>query len=156
MIAVPSWRTIVLSSVLTLGAILGSPRTPSARPGVERGRYMVLTGHCNNCHTAGYTKREGNVPEKDWLLGSSPFGYRGTWGTTYASNLRLSVQAFSEVEWVQYAQDTACAPAHALVEPAGDVQAGLERDLPVHQLVGTDRRTGQDVCASRSRADQAL
>ena len=69
---------------------------------IERGRYMVLTGHCNNCHTAGYAPKEGNVPEKDWLLGSGPLGWRGPWGTTYASNLRLTVPATTERQWVQY------------------------------------------------------
>ena len=69
---------------------------------IERGRYMVLTGHCNNCHTAGYAPREGDVPEKDWLLGSGPLGWRGPWGTTYASNLRLTVPAMTEDAWVAY------------------------------------------------------
>ena len=69
---------------------------------LERGRYMVLTGHCNNCHTAGYAPREGAVPEKDWLLGSGPLGWRGPWGTTYASNLRLTVPAMTEDAWVAY------------------------------------------------------
>jgi len=69
---------------------------------IERGRYMVLTGHCNNCHTAGYAQKEGNVPEKDWLLGSGALGWRGPWGTTYASNLRLTVPAMTEEQWVQY------------------------------------------------------
>lgn len=71
-------------------------------PQIERGRYMVLTGHCNNCHTAGYAPKEGNVPEKDWLLGSGPLGWRGPWGTTYASNLRLTAPAMTEEQWVQY------------------------------------------------------
>jgi len=69
---------------------------------IERGRYMVLTGHCNNCHTAGYAPKEGGVPEKDWLLGSGPLGWRGPWGTTYASNLRLTVPAMTEDVWVTY------------------------------------------------------
>ena len=69
---------------------------------IERGRYMVLTGHCNNCHTAGYAPKEGNVPEKDWLLGSGSLGWRGPWGTTYASNLRLTVPAMTEDAWVAY------------------------------------------------------
>ena len=69
---------------------------------VQRGRYMVLTGHCNNCHTAGYAQREGNVPEKDWLTGSGAQGWRGPWGTTYASNLRINVNAMSEGDWVTY------------------------------------------------------
>jgi mono/diheme cytochrome c family protein len=67
---------------------------------VERGRYMVLTGHCNNCHTAGYAQKEGTVPEKDWLLGSGAQGWRGPWGTTYASNLRVNAHAMTEDGWV--------------------------------------------------------
>lgn len=71
---------------------------------IAQGKYMVQTGHCNNCHTAGYTSKQGEVPEKDWLLGSTPLGYRGGWGTTYASNLRLTVQNFTQEQWVQYAK----------------------------------------------------
>jgi mono/diheme cytochrome c family protein len=71
---------------------------------IARGKYMVQTGHCNNCHTSGYTRNEGNVPEAQWLLGSAPLGYRGGWGTTYASNLRLTVPKFSQEQWVKYAK----------------------------------------------------
>ena len=69
---------------------------------LARGKYMVQTGHCNNCHTPDYTKKEGNVPEAQWLTGSAPLGYRGGWGTTYASNLRLTVPKFTEEVWVKY------------------------------------------------------
>jgi len=71
---------------------------------IARGKYMVQTGHCNNCHTAGYTRKEGDVPENERLLGSAPLGYRGPWGTTYASNLRLTVQNFTQAQWVKYAK----------------------------------------------------
>jgi mono/diheme cytochrome c family protein len=71
---------------------------------IARGKYMVQTGHCNNCHTSGYTSKQGDVPEKDWLLGSAPLGYRGGWGTSYASNLRLTVQNFTQEQWVKYAK----------------------------------------------------
>jgi mono/diheme cytochrome c family protein len=30
---------------------------------IERGRYMIVTGHCNNCHTAGYAAKEGKIPD---------------------------------------------------------------------------------------------
>jgi len=30
---------------------------------LERGKYMVVTGHCNNCHTDGYSANSGNIPE---------------------------------------------------------------------------------------------
>jgi mono/diheme cytochrome c family protein len=69
---------------------------------VERGRYMVLTGHCNNCHTAGYAQKEGDVAEAAWLLGSGPQGWRGPWGTTYASNLRINTHAMTEEGWMNY------------------------------------------------------
>lgn len=42
---------------------------------------------------------EGKVPEEEWLTGSS-LGWQGPWGTTYPPNLRLTVQAFTEEEWV--------------------------------------------------------
>ena len=72
---------------------------------LERGRYMIVTGHCNNCHTAGYAAKEGKLPEKDWLMGSGALGYRGPWGTTYASNLRISVANLTEDAWVHYARN---------------------------------------------------
>src|SRR5438132_8966239 len=80
------------------------------REQIERGRYMVLTGHCNNCHTAGYAQREGNVPEKDWLQGSGAQGWRGPWGTTYASNLRINVNAMGEGDWVAYVKNLKTRP----------------------------------------------
>jgi mono/diheme cytochrome c family protein len=89
-------------AVLALAAAPLVAQAQAASSQIERGRYMVLTGHCNNCHTAGYVPKEGNIPEKDWLLGSGPLGWRGPWGTTYASNLRLTVPAMSEDNWVKY------------------------------------------------------
>ena len=67
---------------------------------LERGRYMVLTGHCNNCHTAGYVATSGKIPEDRWLMGN-PVGWRSKQGTTYGTNLRLYVQALSEDGWIQ-------------------------------------------------------
>ena len=78
------------------------PATPLVHAGsaVEAGRYLITIGGCNDCHTPGYMEAGGQTPEADWLLGS-PVGFRGPWGTTYASNLRLLVQDLSEDEWVQ-------------------------------------------------------
>ncbi|UCD24300.1 MAG: cytochrome C [Gemmatimonadota bacterium] len=66
---------------------------------LERGRYLVVIGGCNDCHTDGFLQTEGDVPEEQWLMGS-PMGWRGPWGTTYARNLRLTVQSLGEDEWV--------------------------------------------------------
>src|SRR5713226_2218657 len=95
---------MIAALALTI-APLSAVAQGSASAQIERGRYMVLTGHCNNCHTAGYAPKEGNVAEKDWLLGSGPLGWRGPWGTTYASNLRLTVPAMTEDAWVIYTKN---------------------------------------------------
>ena len=36
---------------------------------VERGRYIVATSGCNDCHTPGYAMSEGKVDESLWLTG---------------------------------------------------------------------------------------
>jgi mono/diheme cytochrome c family protein len=54
---------------------------------VARGRYLVQTSGCNDCHTAGYIPSAGKVPEREWLKGDA-VGFRGPWGTTYPPNLR--------------------------------------------------------------------
>lgn len=79
------------------------PGSPLAKQ-IERGRYILIVGNCNDCHTAGYAPSDGKVPEKDWLLGSAPLGFRGPWGTTYASNLRLTLSKMTEDGWVKYAK----------------------------------------------------
>ena len=71
---------------------------------VARGRYLLIVGNCNDCHTPGFAINDGNVPEKDWLLGSGLLGFRGPWGTTYATNLRLSLSKMTEDQWVKYAK----------------------------------------------------
>jgi len=70
---------------------------------VDRGRYLSKVAGCNDCHTPGYLISEGKVPEQLWLTGDS-FGWRGPWGTTYASNLRLFVTAMTEEQWVNLAR----------------------------------------------------
>jgi mono/diheme cytochrome c family protein len=54
----------------------------------KRGRYLVQTSGCNDCHTPGYPPSGGKVEERLWLTGDR-LGWRGPWGTTYPSNLRL-------------------------------------------------------------------
>lgn len=66
---------------------------------VEAGRYLVRIAGCNDCHTPGWDQSGGHVPESQWLTGV-PVGFRGPWGTTYASNLRLYVKDFTPASWV--------------------------------------------------------
>jgi mono/diheme cytochrome c family protein len=67
---------------------------------IEAGRYLITVAGCNDCHTDGYLQTGGQVPEEAWLAGS-PVGWRGPWGTTYASNLRLRAQEWTEEQWVE-------------------------------------------------------
>ena len=72
---------------------------------LERGKYMVVTGHCNNCHTEGYGVNAGKIPEAKWLLGNS-VGWRGKAGTSYAPNLRLYVQSMPVEGWLAVAKNS--------------------------------------------------
>ena len=70
---------------------------------IARGRYLVRTSGCNDCHTPQYPERGGNIPEHLWLTGSA-VGFQGPWGTTYPVNLRLAVQGLDEQEWIARAR----------------------------------------------------
>ena len=83
--------------------VLAGQSHASDAKSIERGRYIMKISGCNDCHTAGYAQAGGNIPEKQWLTGDQ-LGWRGPWGTTYASNLRLYIQAISEDDWVKIAQ----------------------------------------------------
>jgi mono/diheme cytochrome c family protein len=87
-------------------AIPAATRVASAQPdaaSIARGRYLVATSGCNDCHTAGYAEAGGKVAQSDWLLGT-PVGFRGPWGVSYPANLRLTVQSVSEEEWLKFAR----------------------------------------------------
>jgi mono/diheme cytochrome c family protein len=95
----------------TLLALLPRPAMAeyASDPAVARGRYLVATAGCNDCHTPGYIEKAGKVPETAWLTGSN-LGWRGPWGTTYASNLRLVFQGLSDAQWVAFARTAELRP----------------------------------------------
>jgi hypothetical protein len=70
---------------------------------IERGRYLVKTTGCNDCHTPAYAARAGNVHESRWLVGDR-IGWQGQWGTTYPPNLRLLVQGVTAEQWLKLAR----------------------------------------------------
>lgn len=94
-----------MSATLVHAQIVKGPDMKS----IERGRYLVKIAGCNDCHTPGYTQTGGKVPEKAWLTGDA-LGWRGPWGTTYASNLRLVLQKMDEVQWVATAKSAQYRP----------------------------------------------
>jgi mono/diheme cytochrome c family protein len=76
---------------------------------LERGRYLVKTTGCNDCHTAGYLPSAGRVEEARWLTGDR-LGWQGPWGTTYPPNLRLLIQRLTPEQWLVIARRPARPP----------------------------------------------
>jgi hypothetical protein len=95
---------LVVGFVATAIATEEAGRTPveAISSPENRGRYLVKIAGCNDCHTPGYAQTGGKIPEKDWLTGDR-LGWRGPWGTTYPSNLRLYMATISEDQWVTIA-----------------------------------------------------
>jgi len=91
---------------------------------IERGRYILTVGNCNDCHSEGFAASDGKTPEKDWLKGSA-LGLRGPWGTTYATNLRLNLSKMTEDQWVSYAKALKTRPPM----PWFNLNQWSERDL---------------------------
>ena len=81
----------------------------SDKASIERGRYVAMVSGCNDCHTAGYAEKAGDVPEGQWLQGDH-VGWKGPWGTTYPANLRLVLTKYTEDEWVRIAKNAQYRP----------------------------------------------
>lgn len=96
-----------LRHALWAAAVLCASHAAQAAPAtdqIERGRYLVRIGGCNDCHTPGFAPSGGKTAEKDWLVGDRTMGFSGPWGTTYATNLRLLVAGMSEKQWLAMAK----------------------------------------------------
>ena len=91
---------------------------------LEAGKYLVLVGACNDCHTPNFMTKGLEVPESEWLVGV-PIGWHGPWGTTYASNLRRYVKAFTEDDFVAEMHDRKDSPPM----PWASMHAMPEQDL---------------------------
>jgi hypothetical protein len=135
---------IVLISFIFLGLFFwteaqsDTTKPLNAKPGfyfkmkiVEKGRSLVKTFECNDCHTAGYLQSKGNVPEDQWLTGES-FGWSGPLGTTYGANLRLLIDSLTEDEWVEMSKNLARRPPM----PHVILNAMIDEDLQaIYQFV---------------------
>lgn len=88
---------------------------------VKKGRQLVKKLGCNDCHTAGYLKLKGKVPEKKWLTGDT-VGWRGPLGTSYGSNLRMLINNFKEDQWIKMAKTLKSRPPmpHAILNAMSD------------------------------------
>ena len=102
----------------------GARQAGAGNAQVERGRYIVEIGGCNDCHTIGYAEAGGKAAETDRLKGDA-LGYRGPWGTTYPTNLRLSISKMTEAQWVAYSKSLMTRPPM----PWFNVRAMTDEDL---------------------------
>jgi mono/diheme cytochrome c family protein len=100
---------------------------------VAAGRYLMIIGGCNDCHTVDWDRTHGDVPESQWLLGS-PVGFNGPWGTSYPGNVRAFMQGMSEDAWVAYAGRWHAVPPM----PSMNLNRMSEQDLrAMHRYVRT-------------------
>jgi hypothetical protein len=70
---------------------------------IDRGRQVIRALGCNMCHTPDYMVKKSNIPEEDWLVGST-LGFRGPNGTVYPTNLRLLLNDMTEDDWLVLAK----------------------------------------------------
>ena len=126
------YQGALISAVLVMG--LGYPAMRAQAPKqsgraadaqqIERGQYVVEIGGCNDCHTAGYAEAGGKAAEADRLKGGT-LGFGGPWGTTYATNLRLSIGKMTEDQWLKYGKSLMTRPPM----PWFNVRAMTDADL---------------------------
>ena len=138
-------RNVMVVSLLSLLAACQPAAVPEAavEPATDllaKGEYLVKVGGCNDCHTPGYAPSGGKLPKEQWLTGSNQ-GFMGPWGTTYATNLRLSLSKMSETEWLTYSSAFHTRPPMP--------------DFMVRELSEEDRRALYRFIASLGQAGQA-
>ncbi len=104
------WPAAVLASLvlILIGTVdvamaggKSSNQDKNERKRISRGRYLVSVAGCNDCHTPQFMQGNIDVPESEWLVGSS-LGFAGPWGVSYPWNLRTMVQRMSETDWVNF------------------------------------------------------
>lgn len=120
-------KPLVTLLLLACVAGIGAARAADPHAGddlVARGRYLVMIGGCNDCHTSGFALAGGHMPESEWLTGDA-LGWQGDWGTTYPPNLRLRLNAMDLAAWKSYAKSLKTRPPM----PYWAVNAMSEHDL---------------------------
>jgi len=152
---------LVLSGLCAVNIALVDANTPLDQNSgydmktVERGRYLLRTSGCNDCHTPGYPATEGKTPEDLWLTGDT-FGWRGPWGTTYGANLRLLAGQMTEEQWGGQGKDPEDPPANAQVQPECHDGGGSRRHVSVPSLSGSGRQACAGLRPTRSGTARPL
>ena len=123
----PLLTIVLLACAAGLGIADAADTAAAPKTGADliaRGRYLVMLGGCNDCHTPGFALTEGKVPESAWLTGDA-LGWQGAWGTTYPPNLRLRLNAMDLATFKSYAKSLRTRPPM----PYWAVNAMSESDL---------------------------
>ena len=63
---------LALAAVITAGVVLDSIEAVAQNAQIERGKYLVTLGGCNDCHTPGYFFGK---PDATRILGGSEVGF---------------------------------------------------------------------------------
>lgn len=138
--------TLLLGLLLAcVAGAVASAASSSNSSAIARGKYLVVFGACNDCHTPGWRDTFGNVPVSKWLIGSN-VGFRGPWGTIYPANVRKRFAEITEDQWLAMVR-TREGPApmiwHDLRVLSLDDQRAIYRF--VHSLGSAGPQTLQDV-----------
>lgn len=101
--------------LLALALLASSTAMAATRPAtddqaLQRGKFLVGFGGCNDCHTPGWAEHGGQAP-KDVLLTGGGMNFQGPWGTTYPPNLRLLVQQLTVEQWIATLRSSKARPA---------------------------------------------
>jgi hypothetical protein len=128
------WRSALIVATVAIASLLSgavAQQAPTLSTEAARGKYVLQIAGCNDCHTPGYTASGGKVEERLWLTGDQ-LGWRGPWGTTYASNLPPPREGH-----VGGPVREICAqrvpPADAVVQSSRDDRPRCQGDLRLHK-----------------------
>ena len=95
-------RALCIVAILLLGGCAGhvteSPHIAAATS-AQAGRYAIMFAGCNDCHTPGWSRTAGAIPDAKWMTGTD-IGYHGPWGTVYPKNVRLMASSMSRAGWI--------------------------------------------------------
>lgn len=115
--AIFSRHLFILAAAAVLGLTGCAPKSPQQSP-IERGKYLVMVGGCNDCHTPKIMTPAGPVPDTTRLLAGHTAGlqipelpkgifepgkwmvlsnsdltaWAGPWGVSFAYNLTPDIQ----------------------------------------------------------------
>ena len=105
---------------------------------LQRGRYLVAYGGCNECHTPGWQENDGAIPVARWMTGSTT-GFRGPWGDRISHERSTVVSRKYRSRLAAFRADTRRPSADEMDGSARIIGLGPASDIPLHSRVGPGR-----------------